>query len=206
MIINNFASTEMDIKPGSMGKPSSGFDIALLDSEGNRVERGQVGEISVNAHSFPFFFVGYWNQPEKTKEKIGKWFKTGDLAAIDKDGYYWFQGRSDDIISSAGYRIGPFEVESSLLEHEAVSEAPVIGKPDAHKGKVVKAFGVLIPVYQETEELAHELIDYVKSRLSKHQYPIEIDFVEELPKTASGKIQRYLLKKDSIQSINRRVS
>ena len=201
MNFNNLTSTEMDIKPGSMGRPSPGFDIALLDSEGNRVERGQVGEISVNAHSFPFFFVGYWNQPEKTKEIIiGKWFKIGDLASIDEDGYYWFKGRSDDIISSAGYRIGPFEVESSLLEHEGVSEAAVIGKPDAHKGE---AFVVLNPAFQETEELARALIDYVKSRLSKHQYPIEIDFVEELPKTASGKIQRYLLKKDSIQSIKK---
>ena len=199
MIINNLANTHM-IVPGSMGKPSPGFQIQLLDSSGREAEREEVGEIAVDANSFPFFFLGYWNQPEKTEEKMtGNWFRTGDLAVIDKDGYFWFQGRSDDIISSAGYRIGPFEVESSLIEHEAVSEAAVIGIPDANKGEIVKAYVVLNSSFTASNTLAADLIEYVKTRLSKHQYPREIEFVEELPKTPSGKIQRYKLKQDAVR-------
>ncbi len=116
---------------------------------------------------------------------------------MDVDGYFWFQGRADDIISSAGYRIGPFEVESSLIEHDAVVEAAVVGKPDATKGEIVKAYVVLHPSCQPSQQLAEELMLYVKSRLSKHQYPREIEFINELPKTQSGKIQRFLLKKQN---------
>lgn len=120
---------------------------------------------------------------------------TGDMASRDEEGYFWFEGRSDDIISSAGYRIGPFEVESSLIEHSAVVEATVVGKPDETKGEIVKAYVVLHPNYQPSIQLEEELKNFVKSRLSKHQYPREIEFINELPKTQSGKIQRFLLKK-----------
>ena len=200
MIIDNFNITDMMIKPGSMGKPSPGFKIALIDEMGNKVPQGQVGQIAVDTKSFPFFFMGYWKNSETTNEKmIENWFCTGDLAMEDDEGYYWFQGRSDDIISCAGYRIGPFEVESSLLEHPAVSEAAVIGKADHTKGEIVKAYVVLNSAFHSTEKLVTELKDFVKKRLSKHQYPREIEFVTELPKTPSGKIQRYMLKQDSIQ-------
>ncbi|WP_458413475.1 acyl-CoA synthetase [Schinkia sp. CFF1] len=195
MIVDNFNVTNMVVKPGSMGLPSPGFNIALLDEDGNSVDNGKVGQIAVDTTAFPFFFLGYWQDPEKTKEKIkGKWLLTGDLASKDEDGYFWFEGRSDDIISSAGYRIGPFEVESSLLEHPAVAETAVIGKPDPSKGEIVKAYVVLKDAYEPTDELAQQLSAFVKNKLSKHQYPREVEFVDSLPKTPSGKIQRFLLK------------
>ncbi|HZG73840.1 MAG TPA: AMP-binding protein, partial [Chondromyces sp.] len=197
MIIDNFNVTDMEVKPGSMGLPSPGFNIALVDENGNPVPKGEVGQIAVDTTGFPYFFLGYWKNPEKTEEKIkGKWLLTGDLASQDQDGYYWFQGRADDIISSAGYRIGPFEVESSLIEHPAVAEAAVIGKPDSTKGEIVKAYVVLKTSYEPTEELAKELSMFVKNKLSKHQYPREVEFIDNLPKTPSGKIQRYLLKRN----------
>jgi len=185
----------MVVKPGSMGLPSPGFNIALVDEDGNPVKKGEVGQIAVNTTAFPYFFLGYWKNPEKTEEKIkGKWLLTGDLASEDEDGYFWFQGRADDIISSAGYRIGPFEVESILIEHAAVAEAAVVGKPDAAKGEIVKAYVVLNSSFEPSDELAKELSIFVKSKLSKHQYPREVEFTDNLPKTPSGKIQRYLLK------------
>ncbi|MBU8906256.1 AMP-binding protein [Desertibacillus haloalkaliphilus] len=200
MIVNNFNITDMEVKPGSMGLPTPGFTIALVDENGHEVEDGEVGQIVVDTTAFPHFFLGYWQDPKKTEaKKLGKWFMTGDLANKDKDGYFWFQGRTDDIISSAGYRIGPFEVESSLLEHVAVKEAAVIGKPDPAKGEIVKAYVILNSEYQASDELAQELSKYVKSKLSKHQYPREIEFTDYLPKTPSGKIQRYLLKKKDMQ-------
>ncbi|SER86529.1 acyl-CoA synthetase [Psychrobacillus sp. OK032] len=195
MIINNYNVTNMAVKPGSMGFPSPGYNVALLDAQDKVVEKGITGEIAVDMTGFPYFFLGYWNNPEKTKEKMrGKWLLTGDLAKQDEDGYFWFQGRSDDIISSAGYRIGPFEVESSLLEHPAVSEAAVVGKPDDAKGEIVKAFIVLNKPYEASADLGKELSTYVKEKLSKHQYPREVEFLDSLPKTQSGKIQRFLLK------------
>lgn len=202
MIVNNYNVTDMEVKPGSMGLPSPGYNIALLDEKGNPVEQGQVGEIVVDTTAFPFFFLGYWQDPEKTEEKIrGKWFWTGDLASQDEEGYFWFQGRSDDIISSAGYRIGPFEVESSLIEHPAVAEAAVVGKPDPAKGEIVKAYVVLKPNYTASDELAKDLSAFVKNKLSKHQYPREVEFTESLPKTQSGKIQRFVLKAQN-QTLN----
>ncbi|OUM90787.1 MAG: acetate--CoA ligase [Bacillus thermozeamaize] len=188
MIVNNFNATDMIIKPGSMGLPTPGFHVALLDPEGRPVPDGEVGEIAVDTSGFASGFLGYWKDPDKTAEKMrGKWLLTGDLAYRDEDGYFWFRGRSDDIISSAGYRIGPFEVESCLLEHPAVAEAAVIGKPDEEKGEIVKAYVILHPQYAPSDELADELSQFVKSRLSRHQYPREIEFATELPKTPSGK-------------------
>lgn len=197
MIICNYNSSDMEVIPGSMGYPMPGYTVQLLDPDGNPVQKGEVGEIAVNTLDFPFFFLGYWKDPQKTEEKTrGKWMVSGDLAVEDENGYFWFKGRSDDIISSAGYRIGPFEVESSLLEHPAVEEVAIIGKPDASKGEIVKAFVVLAESYknQASKELAEELSLFVKRRLSKHEYPREVDFVEQLPKTQSGKIQRFILK------------
>ncbi|MBM4761810.1 AMP-binding protein [Bacillus sp. B15-48] len=197
MIVDNFNVTNMDIKPGSMGLPSPGFNIALVDEDGNPVAKGEVGQIAVDTTGFPYFFLGYWKNPEKTEEKMkGKWLLTGDLASQDEDGYFWFEGRADDIISSAGYRIGPFEVESSLIEHPAVAEAAVVGKPDPTKGEIVKAYVVLKPTYQPSDELANELSLFVKTKLSKHQYPREVEFTDSLPKTPSGKIQRFILKRN----------
>lgn len=195
MLVNNYNAAEMEIKPGSMGLPTPGYKVRLVNDEGMEAKQGETGQIAVDATAFPFFFLGYWQDAKKTEEKRnGKWFLTGDMASEDHDGYYWFQGRSDDIISSAGYRIGPFEVESSLIEHAAVVEAAVVGKPDETKGEIVKAYVVLHPDCQPTPALAEELKNYVKKRLSKHQYPREIEFISELPKTQSGKIQRFLLK------------
>jgi acetyl-CoA synthetase len=129
---------------------------------------------------------------EKWREAflLGEWFNTGDMAYKDEDGYYYFVGRNDDVISSAGYRIGPFEVESCLMEHPAVAECAVIGKPDALRGEIVKAFVVLRAGYQPSDELSSELTQFVRARLSKHSYPREVEFLPELPKTSTGKIQR----------------
>ncbi|RLL46864.1 acetate--CoA ligase [Oceanobacillus piezotolerans] len=198
MIINNYNYSNMEVVPGSMGFKSPGYNVALLDMDGNEVEQGETGEVAVDTTGYPYFFLGYWENPEKTKEKIkGKWLLSGDLAIEDENGYFWFEGRSDDIISSAGYRIGPFEVESSLIEHQAVQEVAVIGKPDEVKGEIVKAYVVLKDAYKDkaSDELAQELSIFVKQRLSKHQYPREVEFIDELPKTQSGKIQRFLLRK-----------
>ncbi|ANB56645.1 AMP-binding enzyme family protein [Anoxybacillus sp. B7M1] len=200
MLIGNFNSLDMDILPGSMGWALPGFEVALLDDQGQEVPTGEVGQIAFHTHSIPNVFHGYWKDPEKTAQRmIGDWFLTGDLALKDENGYFWFQGRADDIISSAGYRIGPFEVESSLIEHPAVVEAAVVGKPDPLKGEIVKAFVVLANAYEPTKELAEELSLFVKNRLSKHEYPREVEFVAELPKTSSGKIQRFILRNQEIE-------
>ncbi|KYD26795.1 AMP-binding protein [Geobacillus sp. FSL W8-0032] len=195
MLIGNLNAAAMDIRLGSMGWPLPGFDIALLDENGRPVADGEVGQIAFNTNSIPNVFKGYWKDPEKTAERLVRhWFLTGDLATKDEDGYFWFQGRADDIISSAGYRIGPFEIESCLLEHPAVVEAAAVGKPDPIKGEIVKAFVVLKEGFAPSDELAEELSLFVKTRLSKHEYPREVEFVAELPKTPSGKIQRFILR------------
>lgn len=178
-----------------MGLPLPGYTIGLFDEYGDPVTKGEVGQIAVDTSDGNTGFGGYWNADEKLAEKMrGSWFLSGDLASEDIDGYLWFQGRADDVISSAGYRIGPTEVESCLMEHPAVLETAAIGKPDVTKGETVKAFIVLNKSFASTDELKEELISFVKEKLSKHQYPKAIEFVDELPKTQSGKIQRYLLK------------
>ncbi|RLL46823.1 acetate--CoA ligase [Oceanobacillus piezotolerans] len=195
-IVNNYNIVDMKIKPGSMGLPLPGYQVVLIDEKGNLVKRGETGQIAVETNREKACFGGYWNNDEKLKEKIlGKWLLTGDLAKQDEEGYFWFQGRADDIISSAGYRIGPTEVEASLMEHPVVLEAAVVGKPDGIKGEIVKAFIVLNDMHEPSEDLKQELSLFVKNKLSKHQYPREIEFLKELPKTQSGKIQRTLLKR-----------
>jgi acetyl-CoA synthetase len=183
----------MEPKPGSMGKPSPGYDIDLIDEEGASCEVGEKGEIVVrtDARMPTGMFHGYYKDPELTARS---WhddiYHTGDVAWRDEDGYYWFVGRTDDVIKSSGYRIGPFEVESALIEHPAVLECAVTGVPDADRGAVVKATVVLARGYAASPELAAELQEHVKKITAPYKYPRIVEFVTELPKTISGKIRR----------------
>lgn len=183
-----------DIKIGSTGKPSPIYDIQLLDNDGNPVKDGEEGSICVMdvKHNPPVgLFTGYYLNPEMTNEKLlGKYYNTCDMAWRDKDGYYWFVGRNDDVIKCSGYRIGPFEVESALLEHDAVVECAITGTPDPVRGQVVKATIVLKKGYEPSEKLIKELQDHVKKSTAPYKYPRVIEFVDELPKTVGGKIKR----------------
>ncbi|WP_435363600.1 acyl-CoA synthetase [Haloarchaeobius sp. DYHT-AS-18] len=189
MIINNYPT--MDVKPGSMGRPLPGIEAAVVDPEtGEELEPGETGEIAQRGE-YPCFFAGYWQKPEKTEDCfVNDWYLSGDLAHIDEDGYFWFEGRADDVILSSGYRIGPFEVESSLGEHPAVAEAAVVPKPHEERGNIVKAYVVCTDEYEGSDALVTELQDHVKDELSAHEYPREIEFVADLPKTVTGKIRR----------------
>ncbi|MGH2789429.1 MAG: acyl-CoA synthetase [Actinomycetota bacterium] len=187
----------MPIKPGSMGKPTPGFDVCVVDDEGGVLDSGSEGHVAIRVKpTRPVgLFQEYWRDPSATSGAFrGDWYYTGDRAFVDEDGYFWFVGRSDDVIISAGYRIGPFEVESALVEHEAVAEAAVVGKPDAARGQIVKAFVVLAPGFEASDDLASAVQDHVKSVTAPYKYPREIDFVEDLPKTVSGKIRRVELR------------
>lgn len=177
-------------EPGSMGRAFPGFTVGLLDSDGHRVETGQIGEICIAAGN-PGQFLEYWNQPDKTYEKVHDgWIHTGDLGRTDTAGSLWYQGRTDDVISSAGYRIGPGEIEECLLSHYAVAMAGVIGVPDQLRGEAVHAFVVLTDEVSASEELRQELQVHVKSRLAFYQYPRQITFLDQLPLTTTGKIMR----------------
>lgn len=182
---------------GSMGKPSPGFDIQVIDEEGNILPPNQEGDIAIRVKpARPVgLFKEYWKNPEKTAGVYrGDWYITGDRAYRDEDGYLWFVGRADDVILAAGYRIGPFEVESALLEHEAVAESAVVSSPDEIRGEVVKAFIVLAPGHQPSDALVKELQEYVKKVTAPYKYPRKIEFVDLLPKTVSGKIRRIELR------------
>lgn len=194
MLICN--SPYLPLIPGSMGKPMPGFEVKLVDRDGREVPTGQHGVIAAKRNPF-FLSNGYWKKPEKWASAFvdGDWFVTGDQAYCDENGYYYFVGRDDDVISSAGYRIGPFEVESTVLEHPSVAECAVVGKPDELRGEIVKAYIVLKVGYQPSDELAKEIQQFVRERLAKHNYPREIEFLEDLPKTSSGKIKRVELRK-----------
>jgi acetyl-CoA synthetase len=177
-------------EPGSMGRAFPGFTISLLDPDGHEVEIGQVGEICVAAGN-PGQFLEYWNQPEKTKEKVHDgWIHTGDLGRGDRAGNLWYHGRVDDVISSAGYRIGPGEIEECLLSHHAVAMAGVIGVPDDLRGEAVHAFVVLAEGVAASEQLRTDLQNHVKKRLAFYQYPRQISFLDQLPMTTTGKILR----------------
>ena len=140
-------------------------------------------------------FLGYWQNPEATKNKfLNEWFLTGDLGYKDKDGYFWFISRKDDMIKSSAYRIGPGEIETVLNQYPAVLESAVIGKPDKLRGSIIKAFVVLKPQYQNNENMVNDIMQFVKNRLATYAYPKEIEFIDNLPKTSNGKIKRYLLK------------
>ncbi|KAG8190179.1 hypothetical protein JTE90_011904 [Oedothorax gibbosus] len=189
----------LEYKAGSMGKPAPGMDVVILDKNQNEVGPGINGEIALKKRNGSILgaFKGYRNEPEKTNKKVtDKYLLTGDVGYYDKDGYYWFVGRNDDIINSAGYRIGPFEVESALLEHPAVLEVAVISSPDASRGEVVKAFIVLKDAYLDKPEtiLIKQLQEHAKKITAPYKYPRKIEFVTELPKTTSGKIKRNELK------------
>ncbi|NUC74056.1 AMP-binding protein [Haloterrigena sp. SYSU A558-1] len=193
MIINNYPT--MEVRPGSMGKPLPGIEAAVVDPEtGEVLEPGETGEIAQRG-DYPCFFAEYWEKPDKTADCFvdgpdGEWYLSGDLAHLDEDGYFWFEGRADDVILSSGYRIGPFEVESSLGEHEAVAEAAVVPKPHRERGNIVKAYIVPSEGATPSEELKEDIRNHVKEELSAHEYPREIEFRDELPKTVTGKIRR----------------
>jgi len=194
-IVANFPC--LSVRPGSMGKPVPGFEIDVIDDDGRPVSTGEIGHIAVRVtdpHP-PGLFDGYWKDPDATSRVFRNgWYYTGDTATKDEDDYFWFVGRADDIISSASYRISPFEVESALLEHPAVAESAVVGKPDALRGEIVKAFVVLASGYAGNDALATEIQDFVKQQTAPYKYPREIEFRESLPKTISGKIRRVELR------------
>ncbi|MDW3796367.1 acetate--CoA ligase [Staphylococcus saprophyticus] len=191
-MIVNYPS--MDVKLGSMGKPLPGVEAAIIDDQGNELPANRMGNLAIKK-GWPSMMVSIWKNPEKYDSYfIGDWYVSGDSAYKDEDGYYWFQGRVDDVIMTAGERVGPFEVESKLVEHEAVAEAGVIGKPDPVRGEIIKAFVALRPDYQESDELKEEIRKFVKEGLAAHAAPREIEFKEKLPKTRSGKIMRRVLK------------
>ncbi len=193
------------VKPGSIGRPYPGHRVAIIDEAGNERPRGELGEIAVNraCNGLPdaVFFLEYWKNPQATKDKfIGDWGCTGDQGRMDEDGYIWYQGRSDDVIKSSGYRIGPAEIESCLVKHPAVQNAAVIGKPDAARGAIVKAFIVLQPGNSPTAALEEEIRQHVRGRLAPYEYPREIEFIAELPMTTTGKVQRKVLRQREEQA------
>lgn len=192
-LICNYPS--MDIKPGSMGKPIPGVNATILDDYGNELPPYRMGNLAI-ATPWPSMMRKVWNNDAKYEEyfRIADWYVSGDSAYRDEDGYFWFQGRVDDVINTAGERVGPFEVESKLIEHPAVAEAGVIGKPDPIRGEIIKAFIALREGYTESEELKAEISQFVKVGLSAHAAPREIEFKDKLPKTRSGKIMRRVLK------------
>jgi acetyl-CoA synthetase len=187
-------------KPGSIGRPYPGHRVAVIDDQGNALPSGELGEVAIhrsfNGQSDPVFFLEYWKNPQATQEKfIGDWGCTGDQAKMDEDGYLWYQGRSDDVIKSAGYRIGPAEIESCLVKHPAVQNAAVIGKPDAARGAIIKAFIVLQSGHAPSAHLIEQIQTHVRGRLAPYEYPREIEFIDALPMTTTGKVQRKELRK-----------
>ena len=188
------------VKPGAIGRPYPGHRVAVIDEQGNELPCGELGEIAVNRNCNgqpdPVFFLEYWKNPQATREKfIGDWGCTGDQGRMDDDGYLWYQGRSDDVIKSAGYRIGPAEIENCLVKHRAVMNAAVIGKPDETRGAIVKAYIVLAPGETPSAALIEEIQTHVRGRLAPYEYPREIEFIDALPMTTTGKVQRKELRK-----------
>lgn len=181
-----------------MGLPPPGMTVAVIGKDGEPLPPGKAGEIAVRVEpERPIgLFRGYWQNPDATANCYrGDWYLTGDCAYTDEDGYFWFVARADDIITSAAYRIGPFEVENALMEHPAVAEVAVVGKPDPERTEIVKAFIVLADGYEPSEELACQLQEHTKQATAPYKYPREIEFTAELPKTHTGKIRRTELRK-----------
>jgi acetyl-CoA synthetase len=187
----------MPVRPGSMGKPLPGLDVQVVDEAGAPVPVGVIGHIAVRItipHP-PGLFREYWKDPDATASAFRNgWYYTGDMATLDEDGYFWFVGRSDDVITSSGYRISPFEVESTLLEHPAVAESAVVGRPDEMRTEIVKAYVVLAKDYEGSDELKEDIQAFVKKNTAPYKYPREIEFRDTLPKTISGKIRRVELR------------
>ncbi len=191
----------MKVKQGSMGRPSPGWQIELQDDDGRPVPQGEVGRIAVRVKPRPVgLFDGYLYDDEANGEAfVGDFYYTGDKAYVDEDGYFWFDGRDDDVIKSSGYRIGPFEVESALMEHPAVKEAAVVGSPDVIRGMIVKAFIVLKDGFTPSEKLIKDIQNFVKKTTAPYKYPRAIEFVDDLPKTISGKIRRNVLRGQELE-------
>ena len=190
----------LPVRPGSMGKPSPGMDVQVVSETGEPVAIDQIGHIAVRIIEPypPGLFRGYWKDAEATAKSFHHgWYFTGDTATIDEDGYFWFVGRSDDVITSSGYRISPFEVESILLEHPAVAESAVVGVPDEIRTELVKAYIVLADGYSGDDALKKEIQTFVKTNTAPYKYPREIEFKESLPKTISGKIRRVELRTEN---------
>ncbi len=198
-IVGN-SSQQWPAKPGSMGRPYPGHRVAVIDEAGQIVADGEVGEVAVHrcdihGHPDPVFFLGYWKNPDATRSKFtGDWCRTGDLALRDADGYLWYQGRADDMFKAAGYRIGPSEIENCLVKHPAVSNAVVVPKPDKERGNLVKAYVVLCSGIKANDALVAELQDHVRGKLAPYEYPKEIEFIDALPMTTTGKVQRRVLR------------
>lgn len=185
----------MDIKPGSMGKPIPGVEAAIVDNQGNELPPYRMGNLAIKK-GWPSMMHTIWNNPEKYESYFmpGGWYVSGDSAYMDDEGYFWFQGRVDDVIMTSGERVGPFEVESKLVEHPAIAEAGVIGKPDPVRGEIIKAFIALREGFEPSDKLKDEIRLFVKQGLAAHAAPREIEFKDKLPKTRSGKIMRRVLK------------
>jgi len=192
-------------RAGSMGRPYPGHRVAVIDDNGGECPVGVPGEVAVNRHDIhgdpdPVFFLGYWNNDAATRAKftggarLDGWCRTGDLALRDADGYLWYQGRADDVFKSSGYRIGPGEIENCLVRHPAVANAAVVPKPDRERGALVKAYVVLAPGFSRGQALVHELQDHVRGKLAPYEYPKEIEFIDALPMTTTGKVQRRVLR------------
>ncbi|MDB5938622.1 MAG: AMP-binding protein, partial [Polaromonas sp.] len=199
-------------RPGSMGRPYPGHRVAVIDDDGNECAVGVAGDVAVNRYDVhgdldPIFFLGYWRNEAATRRKsTGHWCRTGDLATRDADGYLWYQGRADDVFKAAGYRIGPSEIENCLVKHPAVANAAVVPKPDSERGAVVKAYVVLAPESvaaragaasakaEFDQHLMAELQAHVKNMLAPYEYPKEIEFIDALPMTTTGKVQRRVLR------------
>lgn len=189
LVVGNCASI-MEVRPGSMGRAIPGHTVGLVDADGNALPDGEVGNIAIRQPD-PVAFLGYWDNPLATEEKFaGDWLKTGDIGRRDADGYFWYVGRDDDVITSAGYRIGPGEIEDCLMTHPAVALAAVVGVPDPVRTQAIKAWIVLREDAQESDALVREIQDFVRTRLAAHEYPRQIEFIDELPMTTTGKIMR----------------
>jgi acetyl-CoA synthetase len=185
----------MEIRPDSMGRAIPGHKVDIVDDSGNIVPPGNIGEVAIQRPD-PVMFLGYWGDPKATEEKfIGDWCLTGDIAKKDEDGYFYFVSRKDDVIKSSGYRIGPSEIEECLMKHPAVATAAVIGSPHEIRGVIVKAFIVLKPEISPDSSLVDDIQNFVKGKLATYEYPREIEFIKELPLTATGKVMRKELRK-----------
>ena len=187
-------------RAGSMGRPYPGHRVDVINDLGQVCAVGEVGDVAlhrrdVHGREDPIFFLGYWRNPQATADKYtGDWCRTGDLATRDADGYLWYQGRSDDVFKAAGYRIGPSEIENCLLKHPAVANAAVVPKPDAQRGNVVKAYVVLSAGFAPSEDLVQELQHHVRGQLAPYEYPKDVEFIDALPMTTTGKVQRRVLR------------
>ena len=202
-IVGN-SSQRWPARPGSMGRPYPGHRVAVIDDEGHECPRGTPGDVAlhrldVHGTPDPIFFLGYWNNPQATAAKFtgdpaASWCRTGDMAVMDADGYLWYHGRSDDVFKAAGYRIGPSEIENCLVKHPAVANAAVVPKPDPERGALVKAYVVLAAGYAGDDALIAQLQAHVRGKLAPYEYPKEIEFIDALPMTTTGKVQRRVLR------------